>query len=227
MRKDITVAADARASRGKNEARRLRAAGQIPAVLYGSYKESVAIGVNPKEVNAILRLPSGHNTIFNLAIAAGETTPAMIVDTQHDPIRGWLLHTDFKRIDLTKKIRVQVPIQTHGDPKGVKLQGGLMDVVTREVEIECLPDDIPEHFDVDVAEMMIGQSVRAGDLKMAESMRLLTTPDAVLVHVVSLKAEEEAPAAESEAAPAAGAQPEVVKKGKKEEEGDAKDAKKK
>ncbi len=143
----------------------------------------------------------------------------MIVDWQHDPIKETLLHVDLKRIDLTKRITVKVPVVTHGDPKGVKLQGGIHEIITREIEIECLPDDIPEEFVVDVAELMIGQSIRASEIPLAGSTKLLSPGDAVISHVVSLKVEE-VPVVEAVVAPAA-AEPEVIKKGKKEEEGEA------
>jgi large subunit ribosomal protein L25 len=222
MRKDITVKAEVRTARGKNEARRLRVRGSIPAVLYGAYKDSVAIGVSPKELSHILNSKSGHNTIFNLAIQDGENTPVMVVDSQRDPVRGNMLHADLKRIDLTKRIRVAVPVVTEGEAAGIKLQGGLLEIISREIEIECLPDEIPEHFAVDVSSLMIGQSIRAGSIPLIGSMRLLSPPDAVIAHVVALRAEE-APAAAAEVAPAAeagtaGGEPEVIKKGKKEEE---------
>ena len=118
MRKDITVTAEVRATRGKNEARRLRVRGFIPAVLYGAYKDSVAIGVSPKELVHILNSKTGHNTIFNLAIQGGENTPVMVVDEQRDPVRGHLLHADLKRIDLEKRIRVAVPVITEGEAAG-------------------------------------------------------------------------------------------------------------
>jgi large subunit ribosomal protein L25 len=221
MRKDITVAAEPRSGRGKNEARRLRAAGSAPAVIYGSGGDAVAVAVDPKEVGRILHSKSGHNTIFNVHIKGGENTPVMIVDWQRDPIKENLLHIDMKRIDLTMKLQVKVPVHTTGIPNGVKLQGGLLEAITREVEIECLPDDIPEHFTVDCTELMIGQSIRASEIPLAESMRLVSAADAVLSHVVALKAEAEpAPAAEAAAAPAATTEPEVIKKGKKEEEGE-------
>jgi len=142
--RDIVVAAEVRASRGKNEAHRTRSAGQIPAVIYGSHKDPVAVSVNPREIAKITRSATGYNTIFNLQVAGGETTPVMVVDQQLDPIRGTLLHADFKRIDLTKRIRISVPVFTTGEAKGVKVQGGLLEVITRAIEIECLPDDIPE-----------------------------------------------------------------------------------
>ncbi len=217
MRKDITVAAETRDSRGKNEARRLRVKGSMPAVVYGGEAGPAAVAVNPKDLNKILHSKTGHNTIFNLSIGGKETVPVMIVDWQHDPIKENLLHVDLKRIDLTKRIAVKVPVVTQGDPKGVKLQGGIHEIITREIEIECLPDEIPEEFVVNVTELMIGQSVRASEIALSGSVKLLSPGDAVISHVVSLKAEEVAPAAEVAATPAA--EPEVIKKGKKDEEG--------
>lgn len=221
MRKDITIAAEPRSSRGKNEARRLRVTGSVPSVVYGVTDQSVAVAVNPKELVKILKSKSGHNTIFNLDIQGVENTPVMIVDWQLDPIKDSMLHADLLRIDLAKRIHVKVPVHTHGDPKGVKIQGGLHEIITREIEIECLPDDIPEEFIVDVTELLIGASVRASDIPLTGSMELLSPGDAVISHVVSLKAE----AAKDEAAKA---EPEVIKKGKKEEAAaPAADAKKK
>jgi len=227
MRKEITITAEPRATRGKNEARRTRAAGATPAVLYGVNETSIAVAVSPKEIGKILHSKTGHNTIFNLSITGGENTPVMIVDWLNDPIKDNLLHVDFKRIDLAKRIAVKVPVHTVGEPQGVKLQGGLHELITREVEIECLPDDIPEFISIDTSQLMIGQSVRASDLPMAGSMKLLSPADSVISHVVALKAEEVAPAAEGAVGPAAAAEPEVIKKGKKEEEDAAKDDKKK
>ena len=225
MRQDIVVHAEVRTSRGKNEARRTRRAGQIPAVVYGAYKDPISVAVDPREIVKIVRSKSGLNTIFTLAIKDGESTPAMVLDQQIDPIKGYLLHADLKRVDLTKRIRVTVPVHTTGDPKGVKVQGGLLEIVTRSVEIDCLPDDIPQDFTVDVAELMIGQSKRASDVAMSGSLKLVSAPDTVIAHVVALRAEEAPAAAESApaaGAPAAGAtgaaEPEVIKKGKKEEE---------
>jgi len=215
MRKDITVTAEPRASRGKNEARRLRAKGSMPAVVYGGSAGATAVSVDPKQVSRILHSKTGHNTIFNLGLQ-GESTPVMVIDWQYDPIRDSLLHVDLKRIDLTQRITVKVPVITQGDPKGVKLQGGIQDVVTREIEIECLPDEIPEQFVVNVSELLIGQNVRAGEIPLAGSMKLVSLPDAVITHVISIKAEETA-APEAAATPGAG-EPEVIKKGKKDEE---------
>ncbi len=224
MRKDITVSAEVRETRGKNEARRTRRRGLIPAVLYGAYQDPVSVAVSPKEIMQILRSSTGYNTIFNLAVNGGETAPVMLVDDQVDPIKGHLLHADFKRIDLTKRLRVSVPVGTKGEAQGVKVQGGLLEIISRAVEIECVPDEIPEHFTVDVTDLMIGQSKRASDVALSGSMKLVSPPETVIAHVVALRAEEVAPAAEAvptaEAAPgAAAAEPEVIKKGKKEEEG--------
>jgi len=220
MRKSITVSAEQRNTRGKNEARRLRVKGLAPAVLYGAERDAVPISVNPKEVQNILHSSSGHNTIFNLSVQGLEDTPAMIVDWQNDPVREHLLHVDLKRIDLTKRIKVNVRVQTTGEPKGVKIQGGLLEIVTREIEVECLPDDIPELYTIDVTELMIGQNLRASDVPLTGSIKLVSSPEQVIAHVVALKAEAEAAPAEGAVA-AAPAEPEVIKKGKKEEEGEA------
>jgi large subunit ribosomal protein L25 len=221
MRKDITVTAEPRDSRGKNEARRLRASGAAPAVVYGVTDTAVPIAVSPKEIGKILHSRTGHNTIFNLAVKGGETAPVMIVDWQSDPVKDTLLHVDLKRIDPNKPLRARVPVVTTGEPKGVKIQGGLHEIVAREVEVECLPDAIPEEFSVDVAELMIGQSIRASSVPMPDGVKLVSPAEAVISHVVALKAEE-APAAEVvESAAPAPAEPEVIKKGKKEEEGAA------
>jgi large subunit ribosomal protein L25 len=218
MRKDITIAAESRDSRGKNEARRLRVKGSMPAVVYGGETGAVAVAVSPKEVARILNSKAGHNTIFNLSVAGGENTPVMIIDWQFDPIKDSLLHVDLKRIDLTKRITVKVPVVTFGDPRGVKLEGGIHEIVTREIEIECLPDEIPEQFAVNVADVGLNQSIRASEIPLTGSMKLLSPADAVISHVVALRAEvvEEAAAV----AEVTAAEPEVIKKGKKEE-GDA------
>jgi len=231
VRKDISVAAEVRTSRGKNEARRTRRAGHIPAVIYGSFQEPVSIAVNPREINKIVHSNTGYNTIFNLVIQGGETTPVMLVDRQVDPVKGTLLHADFKRIDLSKRLRVSIPVHTVGEAAGVKVQGGLLEVITRAIEIECLPDEIPEGFTVDVTELMIGQAKRASDVALSGSMKLVSSADTVIAHAVALRAEEvAAPAAEAAAvtpeAGAAPAEPEVIKKGKKEEEAPAEEKEK-
>jgi large subunit ribosomal protein L25 len=228
MRKDITVTAELRSTRGKNKARQLRAAGSTPAVVYGVSDTAVPVTVSPKEIGSILHSKAGQNTIFNLAVTGGENTPVMIVDWQSDPIKDTLLHIDLKRVDLTKRIRVKIPVHTSGEPRGVKIQGGLHEVVTREIEIECLPDDIPEHYVVDVTELTLGQSVRASDILLGGSTELVSPGDAVISHVVAMKAEAvEAVAVEGVAPVATAAEPEVIKKGKKEEEAGAAEEKKK
>jgi large subunit ribosomal protein L25 len=198
----------------------------MPAVIYGGPSGPAPVAVNPKELSRILHSRTGHNTIFNLSISGGETTPVMIVDWQFDPIKDSLLHVDLKRIDLNQRITVKVPVVPQGDPKGVKIQGGIHEVVTREIEIECLPNDIPEQFTVNVADLMIGQSVRASEIPMSGSMKLVSPADAVISHVVSLRAEETT-TAETGVAAAPATEPEVIKKGKKEEEGAAPEAPKK
>jgi large subunit ribosomal protein L25 len=234
VRKEITVAAEVRTSRGKNEARRTRRAGNIPAVIYGSFQEPVSIAVNPRDISKITHSNTGYNTIFNLVIQGGESTPVMLVDRQVDPVKGTLLHADFKRIDLTKRLRVSIPVHTTGEAAGVKVQGGLLEVITRMIEIECLPDEIPEGFTVDVTELMIGQAKRASDVALSGSMKLVSAPETVIAHSVAMRAEEvvEPTAAEAAAAavtPEAGAtpaEPEVIKKGKKEEEAPAEEKEK-
>jgi large subunit ribosomal protein L25 len=224
MRRDITITVEPRETRGKNEARRLRVRGLVPAVVYGMGSDPVPISINPKEVTGVLKSPSGHNTIFDIDIQ-GAKSPVMIVDWQHEPLKARLLHVDLIRIDLSKKVVVKVPVHTHGDPVGVKLQGGLHEIVTRDIEIECLPEDIPEAFTVEVSGLSIGQSVRASEIPMTGSMRLMSPADAVISHVVGVKAAEEVTPEAAAAAP----EPEVVKKGKKEEAAasDKKDEKKK
>ena len=221
MKTELTIAAEGRATRGKNAARRTRQAGMIPAVIYGAFKDPVSVSISPRQISQILHSKTGHNTIFNVNVKGGETTPVMVVEGQFDPIKGTLLHVDLKRIDLTKRIRVSVPVITHGEPAGVKQQDGLLEIVTREVEIECLPDEIPEHFTVDVSELMIGQSKRAGDIALSGSMKLLSNTDSVVAHVVTIKIVVEPTPAEAAvpAAEEAPTEPEVIKKGKKEEEG--------
>jgi large subunit ribosomal protein L25 len=218
MRKELTITAESRDSRGKNEARRLRTKGSMPAVVYGGSTGPLPVAVSPKELTRILNSKTGHNTIFNLNVGGGEDTPVMIVDWQYDPIKNSLLHVDLKRIDLNQRIVVNVPVITQGEPKGVKVQGGLHEIVTRELQIECLPQEIPEHFIVDVSELMIGQSIRAGDIPMSGSLKLLSNPETLVSHVVALKAEEEPATVTAVETAAPAAEPEVIKKGKKEEE---------
>ena len=214
----ITVEATPRDTRGKNAARRIRRAGQIPAVIYGGSGEPLAVAVNAKQVAGILRSESGHNTIFTVKLNGSEHK-AILKDWQVDPAKGSLLHVDMLRIAMDVRMRVKVPVHTFGEPQGVKMQGGIFEMVTREVEIECLPSEIPDEFKVDVSGLMIGKQLRVADLLLdPQKIKLLTDPQRVIAHVVALRAEEEKPveaAAPTEAAPA---EPEVIKKGKKEAE---------
>lgn len=209
----FTIAAESRDLRGKNEARRLRVKGLMPAVMYGAGSAPAALSVNPKDLTKILNSRTGHNTIFNVSIAGGEVIPVMVVDWQNEPIKDHLLHVDLKRIDLSQRITVKVPVITQGDPKGVKLQGGLHEIITREIEVECLPNDIPEQFLVSVSELGLGESIRASDIPMIGSMTLLSPPDAVISHVISVRSGDAATDADA----AGGAEPEIIKKGKKDE----------
>ena len=161
----IVIDATPREERGKNAARRIRRGGQIPAVLYGGTGDPLAVAVNAKQVAGILRSESGHNTIFTVKLPGGEHK-AMLKDWQVDPVKGALLHVDMLRVALDVRMRVKVPVHTFGEPQGVKLQGGIFEMVTREVEIECLPTEIPDEFKVEVTELMIGKQLRAADLPL-------------------------------------------------------------
>ncbi|MFI5058776.1 MAG: 50S ribosomal protein L25 [Candidatus Acidiferrales bacterium] len=216
----IIVEAAPRAERGKNEARRLRQTGQVPAVLYGGKGNAVTLSVNAKQVGAILRSETGHNTLFQVSLG-GKQEPAILKDWLVDPVSGKLLHVDLQRVAMNVRMRVKVPVHTFGEPAGVKQQGGIFEIVTREVEIECLPADIPTEFKVDVNGLMLGKQLRAGELAMdSAKTKLLTDPDRVLAHVVALRVEEEKPVEAVAAEAAAPAEPEVIKKGKKEVEGE-------
>jgi large subunit ribosomal protein L25 len=217
----FTVEGKIREERGKNAARRTRQTGMVPAVLYGGRKNSISLSVNAKQVAKILRSETGHNTIFTVRVADGAEEKAMMKDWQVDPLSGALLHVDLLRIAMDVRMRVRVPVHTFGEPQGVKMQGGVFEMVTREVELECLPGDIPEEFKVDVSGLMIGKQLRAGEIPMdPEKMKLVTDPLRVIAHVVTLKKEEEPTVEAAVAAETAPAEPEVIKKGKKEEEGE-------
>ena len=194
----------------KNHARRVRVQGLIPAVVYGAGKESVAVTVDPKVITKILYSDSGHNTIFDLTIQGAGNSKAMIVDWQNEPIKGKLLHIDLKRIAMDKAMRVSVPVQLTGIPTGVKNGGGILSQVLHEVEIECLPSDIPGHIDVDVTNMEINGGIHISDLPHSDKLKFLGEEDALVAHVTVMK--EEA-AAEPVAGPA---EPEVAKKGKQD-----------
>ena len=215
------VEAKPRVGADKNAARRLRASGLIPAVLYGAGKEPRAISVDPKIMTRILNSDSGHNTIFDVTLES-EKSKAMIVDWQYDPIKGNLLHADLKRIAMDRTLRLKVPIEVVGEAPGVKTEGGVLDLVLREVEIECLPADIPSHIDVDVSNLTFGVNIRVADLPHGGKIKFLTDANITVVHITHIKEEvvatPEATAAEAAAGPA---EPEVIKKGKQEVEGAA------
>jgi large subunit ribosomal protein L25 len=214
---EIVVAAETRTETGKNVNRRLRTRGLIPGVLYGAKSETTPVSVSPKEIGSILRSATGENTLFDLDLQ-GKRRRVILKEFQVEPIKGRILHADFYEVALDKTLEVKVHVELTGVPVGVKVQGGILDFVTRELEVECLPTDIPERIVVDVSELELGKHVRVGELEMPEKVKLLTDPGLVVAHVVTPRAEEEvAPAAE--AVPAEGeapAEPEVIKKGKAE-----------
>ena len=220
---EATLEAVRREGRGKNEANRLRSSGRIPGVVYGTGSkgkapEGVAVAVDPKAVLRILHSDSGANTLITLTLDGGQSR-VMVKEYQLDPVTHHLLHADFYQLAMDKAITVTVPVLVKGEPKGVKLQGGLLDFVTRDIEVLCLPTDIPEHIDVDVSELMLHQSIRVRDLVTDPKWKPVTEGDTMIVHIVVPKAEEAATAAATEAAPAAAAtaEPEVIKKGKTDE----------
>ena len=206
-------------ARTKNAARRVRASGRIPAIVYGAKKDSVPVTVDPKQIGRILHSDSGHNTVFDLKVG-GEQTKAMIVDWQYEPIKGTLMHIDLKRIAMDQSLRVSVPVQLTGVPEGVKTQGGILEQMLREVEIECLPGDIPDQIDLDVTALVFGQVLRVSDLPQSGKIKFVTDETQPVAHITSVKEVVEAAPAEAgvEAAAAAPAEPEVIKKGKQETE---------
>jgi large subunit ribosomal protein L25 len=217
---DATLQAEKRDGRGKNEARRLRAQGRIPAVVYGVEKgKATEIAVDPKTLLRILHSESGVNTLIGLQLD-GTDTRVLVKEYQLDPIDHKLLHADFYQVAMDKMLTVTVPIVLRGEARGVKQQGGIVDFVHREIEIECLPTDIPEGVTVDVSELLLNQGIRVRDLHVeGAKWKPVSEPDMMIVHVVALKAEEPAPTAEAVAAvPAAPAEPEVIKKGKTDKE---------
>ena len=220
MNEQITVAARPRDERGKNAARRLRRNGQIPAVLYGGGDPTLAISLDPVEIRQILHSPSGHNTLFTLAVEGGASCRAMLRDWTRDPLKENLLHVDLIRIGAKTRLKVKVPIHTKGDPKGVKLEGGIFSFILREVEVECLPEDIPEEIQVDIRELMVGDGVRVGDLLLGEKVKLETDPRRIVLHVVAPRVEEEKLAEEEVAADATAEEPELIRKQKAAEEGE-------
>jgi large subunit ribosomal protein L25 len=215
---DATLQAEKRDGRGKNEARRLRASGRIPAVVYGTEKnKATEIAVDPRVLLRILHSESGVNTLIGLEGAGlGAGGKVLVKEYQLDPIDHKLLHADFYAVAMDKKLTVTVPIVLKGEPKGVKQQGGIVDFVNREIEVECLPADIPEHVDIDISDLMLHQGIRVRDLPTNDKWSPVSDAEMMVVHVVSVKVEE-APVADAAAAPTATAEPEVIKKGKKDE----------
>jgi large subunit ribosomal protein L25 len=228
---DAVVATPRTGKFNKNHARRVRVAGKIPAVVYGAGQDAVAVSVDPKVITKILHSDSGHNTIFDLNVEGSAVVKAMIVDWQNEPLKGHLLHIDLQRIAMDKAMRVSVPIQLVGIPLGVKAQGGILEHVLREVEIECLPTDIPSHLDVDVSGLELHGAIHVSDLPHSGSIKFLADEHATVAHVTAIREE----VVEVDAAVATAAEPEVAKKGKTDAAApaaaapaaDAKDAKKK
>src|SRR5437773_1136030 len=230
---EATLDATIRDTFGKNEARRTRREGRVPGVLYGAAsdgasKEARPIAVEPKALLKILHSESGRNTLIALKLDGETGTRVLVKDYQLDPVTHQVLHADFYRIRMDRAIVVTIPVTVKGEPKGVKQQGGVLEFIRREIEIECLPGDIPEHIEIDVSELMLHQGVRVRDVPIDPRWKPLTEADAMLVHIILPKAEEAPAAAEvAAAATATPAEPEVLKKGKKEEEEEKKEDKKK
>ncbi len=216
--KETVVDVKSRDILGKNASRRLRHQGLIPAIVYGTKKDPVPVVVDPKKILEIIHSESGVNTIFELGLSESEARRhVMIKDFQVDPVKGNLIHADFLRIQMDEVIEVDVPVQVTGEAAGVKLDGGILDHVTRQIRVSCLPADIPEHVTIDVTPLKIGDGLRVSDLPKSDRYRILSDPDQTLV-VVSPPAKEEVVLPVAEAAPAAPAEPEVIKKGKAAEE---------
>jgi large subunit ribosomal protein L25 len=227
---EATLEATSRDTFGKNEARRTRKGGRVPGVLYGGDgKNATPISVEPRALLKILHSESGANTLISLKLAGAGDTRVLVKEFQIDPITHAVLHADFYRIAMDKVLTVTIPVTVHGEPKGVKQQGGVLEFIRREIVISCLPADIPEHVDIDVSELMLHQGVRVRDIATSPKWKAVTEGEAMLVHVIMPKAEEVAAPADAAAAPvaAAPAEPEVIKKGKKEEEAEEKEDKKK
>ena len=212
---------------GKNEARRTRREGRVPAVLYGEGRTATPIAVEPKALLKILHSESGANTLIALKLAGAGDTRVLVKEYQVDPITHHVLHADFYKIAMDKMLRLTIPVIVKGEPKGVKQQGGILEFIRREIEIECLPADIPEHVEVDVSELMLHQGIRVRDISTGVKWKPISDAELMLVHVIMPKAEEVAAPAEAAAAPTAAAEPEVIKKGKKDEDAEDKDEKKK
>ncbi len=219
---EVVVAKPREGKFNKNAARRVRVAGKIPAVLYGAGHDPVALEVDPKQISRILFSETGHNTIFDVEVTGNPSAKAMIVDWQREPIKDQLIHIDLKRIALDKALRVSVRVKLLGVPVGVKTAGGILDQVLREVDIECLPADIPSHIDVDVSGLELHAVIRVSDLPHSDKIKYLNAEDATVAHVVSIREEVvAAPEAEAVVAPTT-AEPEVAKKGKTDADATAK-----
>ncbi len=214
---EVTIEVQRREATGKSAVRRLRQQDLIPAVLYGGEKEPVAIQVPRKLILGLFKQGGSENRIFQLLLSGtGQTRHAMIRDMQVDPLTHQVAHIDFQRIDMTRKIRVKVPLELQGVPYGVKTEAGLLDFVTRELEIECLPGAIPQKLALDVTEVRVGQHLEAKDVALPAGIELIGEPDRVVVSVGHARVEAEAPTA-AVAVPEA-AEPEVIARGKKDEE---------
>jgi len=217
----VTVEAEVRSGAGKHALHELRRTGKVPAVLYGGTGKSVNLQLQPRQLANVLGTKSKHHTLFQLQVQGGEETLAMIAETQWEPVRGTLRHVDFKRVLMDRKIRVAVPIITTGEAKGIKEQGGVFELMLRELEVECLPADLLDEFTFDVSNLMLNESIRVSDLetRIGDRIRILREPQSVICHVITPKAIEEEKPAEAVAAEAP-AEPEVIKKGKTVEEGE-------
>ena len=223
---EATLDAEARDTFGKNEARRTRAAGKVPAVLYGEGKDAKAIAVEPKALLKILHSDSGANTLIALKVGGKASGRVLVKDYQLDPITHHLLHADFYSVAMDKLLRVAVPVTVKGEAPGVKQQAGVLEFIRRELEVECLPADIPEHIEVDISNLMLHQGIRVREIPANPKIKFVSDGDAMLLHVIMPKEEVVAPAAEATAAAATAtpAEPEVIKKGKKDEEAPAAEA---
>jgi large subunit ribosomal protein L25 len=213
---EFVVPAQSRSETGKNANRRLRSRGMIPGVLYAAGKDAVAVAISPREIGTILKSASGENTLFDLDLG-GHRRKVILKEFQREPLRGQILHADFYEVALDKPIEVSVHIELVGTPVGVKLQGGIVDFVTRELEVECLPADIPEKISVDVSHLELNKHLRVSDLKLGDRVTVLADADVVIAHVVLPKAEVAAETAAEAVTTEAGVEPEVITKGKGEE----------
>jgi large subunit ribosomal protein L25 len=208
------IQAQVRTPGGKNANRRLRKAGKMPAVVYGRGKQPIVVSVVPEDIQAILHSETGRNTIFNISVDGSEQNNAMVKDYQLDPVKGNLIHADFLEIEMDRLLELTVNVEITGEAEGVKLDGGIMDIVTREIQVECLPSDIPESIKVDVSHLKINDYIRVKNIQTDAKVKILSDPEVVIVTIVP-PIKEEVPV---EVAPEV-VEPEVIKKGKAVEEG--------